>query len=117
MHITGPGEMSVWIDTNVTLECVGKGVLEWLYSGSPLLGNVQASFHLSPFPRNGTNVLVLVAVSTAETGVYTCTNGTSFHSVSLFVKDGKFHKYTQCAQNFRSGYFLQSSISISYVVN
>ncbi len=84
MHISGPGELSVWSDNNLTLECVGEGVLEWLYNRSPLMTNVYTSF-----ARPGIIVLVLSVVTAAETGVYTCTNGTNSHSISLLVKDGE----------------------------
>ncbi len=79
MRIWGPAEVRVRNGTtNVTLVCVGRGLLEWVYGDSAVIEGGHT--HL---PRPG--LLVFSHVTTADAGLYTCTNKSSSQSVSLLV--------------------------------
>ena len=78
VRISGSNEVRVESGATVTLACVGDGRLVWLHNGT----RVMESNH-THFPREG--VLVVTGVTLPDAGVYTCTNGTSSHSVQLIV--------------------------------
>ena len=78
VRISGSYEVRVESGTSVTLTCVGDGHLVWLHNGT----RVIESNHTHS-PREG--VLVVTGVTAPDAGVYTCSNGSSSHSIRLSV--------------------------------